>query len=452
MTTFAIPTNSADLEDLLNDKSKMATIVAENQLGEVVKNYVNATRKYDAGLDEQIKIGTQQAMAEFLETAAKNGAKPPVDLTVDENPYKGTAKKSALYNKRSVGARIDGIFDDGGDFFRSIWHRANTFKDYAQIEAKLNKVREIQNAFSETIPADGGFLVPEVLRSEILRNSLEAGIVRPRARVIPMDSLRVPMPMVDETTHVGSVYGGFIGSWTEEGASLTQSQASFGRVVLEAKKLALYAEAPNELVQDAPAFQAFFDQGAGEALAWFEDLAFFQGTGVGEPLGYLKAASTVLYNAATSSQVAWSDVAGMYARMLPASLQRAVWVASPDVFPQLAAMTFGTGQFPALVQIGGGGNAFNMSLLGRPLVISEKNPALGTDGALSLVDFGFYLIGDRQTMTAMSSTDFKFDQDKTAFRLIERVDGRPWLNSAITPSNGSTNTLSPFVQLTGVHT
>jgi HK97 family phage major capsid protein len=88
-----------------------------------------------------------------------------------------------------------------------------------------------------------------------------------------------------------------------------------------------------------------------------------------------------------------------------------------------------------------------MSLLGRPLVVTEKVSALGTQGDLSFVDFGFYLIGDRQAMSATSSEHYKFNQDVTAFRIIERVDGRPWVQSAITPANGSTNTLSPFVQL-----
>ena len=49
-------------------------------------------------------------------------------------------------------------------------------------------------------------------------------------------------------------------------------------------------------------------------------------------------------------------------------------------------------------------------------------------------------------MTATSSTDFKFQTDETAFKIIERVDGRPWLNSALTPKN-SGSTLSPFVKL-----
>jgi hypothetical protein len=49
-------------------------------------------------------------------------------------------------------------------------------------------------------------------------------------------------------------------------------------------------------------------------------------------------------------------------------------------------------------------------------------------------------------MSARQSEDFKFNQDVTAFRVIERLDGRPWLDAPITPQNGGA-TLSPFVQL-----
>jgi hypothetical protein len=49
-------------------------------------------------------------------------------------------------------------------------------------------------------------------------------------------------------------------------------------------------------------------------------------------------------------------------------------------------------------------------------------------------------------MQMSTSTEFKFGNDKTAMRLIERVDGTPWVKSAITPRKGA-NTLSPFVKL-----
>jgi hypothetical protein len=54
-------------------------------------------------------------------------------------------------------------------------------------------------------------------------------------------------------------------------------------------------------------------------------------------------------------------------------------------------------------------------------------------------------------MQASMSEHFKFSSDKVAFRITERVDGRPWIQSAITPHNGG-NSLSPFVQLSSTRT
>jgi HK97 family phage major capsid protein len=88
-----------------------------------------------------------------------------------------------------------------------------------------------------------------------------------------------------------------------------------------------------------------------------------------------------------------------------------------------------------------------LTLLGCPVIVTEKTPGiLGAQGDISFVDFGFYLIGDRQHMTLDRSGHVGFRSDTTDFRVIQRNDGRPWLQSAITPQNGGP-TLSPFVQL-----
>ncbi len=144
----------------------------------------------------------------------------------------------------------------------------------------------------------------------------------------------------------------------------------------------------------------------------------------------------------------------MYARMLPTSLNRAVWIASPAVIPELLTMELSTGS--GALWLGGQGNAGAaggppMSLLGRPLIVSEKNPDLGTTGDLSLVDFSYYLLGDRQQMESASSMDYRFGNDKIAYRIIQRVDGRPWIQNAITPAN-SGDTLSPFITLSSTQT
>jgi len=123
-----------------------------------------------------------------------------------------------------------------------------------------------------------------------------------------------------------------------------------------------------------------------------------------------------------------------------------VWIASIDTFPQLATMALSVGTGGSAVWLNNGVQGPPMTILGRPVYFTEKTPALGTTGDINFVDLSYYLLGDRQIMQAASSPHYKFANDKTAFRFIERVDGRPWLQSAITPKN-SGPTLSPFVQI-----
>ncbi|CAM5250769.1 hypothetical protein SGLAM104S_01627 [Streptomyces glaucescens] len=256
--------------------------------------------------------------------------------------------------------------------------------------------------------------------------------------------------MIDSTTNQGSVFGGMVTYWGEEGAALTDSNPTFGRIELDAKKLTGLSVVPNELLQDSIiSFMGLLERLWPQALAFEEDAKFMTGTGVGEPMGFRGAQNdaAVTVTRATASEINYADVVNMYARMLPSSLSRAVWTCSPDAIPQLLQMALSVGTGGNSVFVINAAAPHPMTLFGRPLIITEKGGTLGSRGDLAFTDLGYYLIGDRQTMTIDSSTDWQFGSDKTAFRIIQRVDGRPWLKSPITPQNGSSNTLSPFVEL-----
>ena len=282
--------------------------------------------------------------------------------------------------------------------------------------------------------------------------ALESAVVRPRARVIPMGTPRIKFPAVASSSNASSVYGGIVGYWSEESAALVASSAKFESITLDAQKLTGYAEIPNELLNDsAISVASFVDQTFPEALAWFEDVAFMRGSGVGEPLGFLDAGNTATVTVAketgqAATTIVWENLVKMYSRMLPQSLGRSVWIANINTFPELATMALSVGTGGAPVWLTNGAEAAPMSILGRPVVFTEKASTLGALGDISLVDMGYYLIGDRQQITAMTSEHFRFNIDTTAYRIIQRVDGRPWLKSAVTPNQGST-TLSPFVNL-----
>jgi len=447
-----IPNTADELREMLTDRATVTELMKDPELfREFTEKSVNARIKSDPAIQAQVSEQTQKFMVDWLRDHQTVDDVTARRLNLANPNNRGPVSKRGLYNKNALGAKHDGSFTNMTEFLYSISDHA--FKNSSLSE----KLDSLKNDLSSVKPSDGGFLIPEILRAELLRVALERAIVRSRARVIPMDSLTVPFPMVDSTSNVSSVYGGVTGFWTEEGATLGESQPRFGRVELRANKLVLYTEVPNELIRDAqPSLDAFLGEIMPEAIAWFEDVAFFLGAGVGEPLGFLNAPASIQVDRAGSSSgtVVWADVVNMYARMLPQSLGRAVWIISPDVMPVLLQMVITGGTSPVMLGSTGtftssGSVAPPMSMLGIPIIVSEKAKQLGQSGDINLVDFGFYLIGDRQAMSAAQSQDFRFQNDLTAFRVIERVDGRPWLASAITPQNGGP-ALSPFVKLTVV--
>lgn len=446
MTKIAIPETQSELEDLLGDGTKVQALMAEGQFKDVVKAYAGHVAKKDIELQAQVKEQTQQILRDYLRD---NEQVKGLELMEKGGIDAVTQSAREAYAPKALGAQFKA--KDHGDtlaqFLLDISPKAYMT---AELAAKREALRNAAASSGE--PASGGFLVPEAFRAELQALSLENAVVRPRARIVPMETSRVLYPYIDDTSHATNVFGGVQGYWTPESGTMTDVAATFGRMALEAWKLTAFANVPNELIADsAVSFEAFIRSTFPQALAYFADVAFLSGNGAGQPLGILTDGNAARVTVSKESgqaadTIVWENIVKMYSRMLPQSLGNAVWVVSPDVFPELAtmALSVGTGGGPVWLNNGVGGPP--ATILGRPVVISEKVENLGDKGDINFIDFSYYLIGDRQAMTVSSSEHFRFQNGETSFKFVERLDGRPWLQSALTPRNGGP-TLSPFVTL-----
>ena len=444
-----IPKSADELAEMMGDPGRLAPVLADtNTLQAFIEQYARQQQGDGSELQRQIEAEVQRGMAAFLKDNAVGGdgiKRLNLDPQTRPTNMLTSHRQATAYNAKAAGTVLDKEFKSAAEYFYAAWH----LNPSAETRSRMEQIR---NAASSVVPADGGFLVPETLRSQLLQMALEMAVVRPRATVVPMETARVPFPMIDSTTNAGSVFGGMIGFWGEESAALIESLPKFGRVTLDAKKLTGFAVTPNELLADSLiSFAALIETLWPQALAFFEDIAFMAGTGVGEPLGFLGAGNSA--GVAVTKEVGQAadtivveNVIKMYSRMLPASLARGIWICSPEAIPELftMALSVGTGGGPVMLTNVAG--PAPMTIFGRPLVVSEKAGRLGDRSDLAFVDLTYYLIGDRQVMSAASSTDYRFGNDQTAYRIIQRVDGQPWLKSAITPANGGPS-LSPFVEI-----
>jgi len=443
---ITIPESQNELEELLSDGTKVQNLMAEGQFKDVVAAYAKTVAQKDQDLQRQVKEETQRVLAEYLR---ENENVKGLELLDRGGVDAVTTSAKAHFQPKALGAKYS-----AKEYGETLAQFLIDISPKAYMTAELAAKREnLKNAAASSgEPASGGFLVPEAFRAELLSLSLEASVVRPRARIVPMETSRVVYPYIDDTSHATNVFGGVQGYWTPESGQMTDVAATFGRLVLEAWKLTAFANVPNELIADsAVSFEAFIRSTFPQALAYFADVAFLSGSGAGQPLGILTSGNAARVSVAketgqAADTIVWQNIVKMYSRMLPQSLASAVWVVSPDVFPELAtmALSVGTGGGPVWLNNGVGGPP--ATILGRPVIVSEKVENLGDQGDINFIDFNYYLVGDRQAMTVSSSEHFRFQNGETSFKFVERLDGRPWLQSALTPRNGGP-TLSPFVTL-----
>jgi HK97 family phage major capsid protein len=369
----------------------------------------------------------------------------------------------ALYEPHAPGAVLD------GEPWAANWA---TFLRAVNDPRDSSARTKIANAaMGERVGSEGGFLVPEVLRAQVLAYMTPA-IVRPRATVLPMSSLRLPVPTLDNPSQASTnqALGGLTFSFTEEGAAIANTTPAFGRVVLEARKLAALCTAPNELADDAGgAWGDFLARVIAMGLAWVEDDYFIgtNGTGVGCPQSLINAPCAVGIDRNTSSDVLFLDVVAMFKALHPASKQVGLapgvtdvcWLLSSSAMDQLLELNYqvtiadGDGTNTTTTPIPpsgwfsmGDGHDIGPNMLGLPAIVTDHQPAIGSTGDVILADLRHFLIGDRQVMQIeRAPLGAQFINDNSLFRVRSRVDGRYWVQSASTTEAGQS--VSPVVVL-----
>jgi HK97 family phage major capsid protein len=81
-----------------------------------------------------------------------------------------------------------------------------------------------------------------------------------------------------QSAGVSPFFGGVQMSWTEEAQTRTETEPAFKMMELKAHELSGYSVSSNVLLQDAAfGLEKFLFQLFAQAIAWYEDYAFFQG-------------------------------------------------------------------------------------------------------------------------------------------------------------------------------
>jgi HK97 family phage major capsid protein len=322
--------------------------------------------------------------------------------------------------------------------------------DYLEKNYKQSDYQQ-KAALGESSGTTGGYTIPTQFYDQIQALIVEETFFRQRAFVIPLMSGVAQIPYLDVTTAqaagVSASLGGMQAAWTAEAQTRTEYEPAFKQLELRPWELSAYSVSSNVLLQDsAIGLEKFLFQLFAKTIGWFEEYAFIQGNGVGKPLGFLNSGPLISVTRATAGKVSYADIANCYSRLLPQSINKAIWIVHPLTLIDLLQLRDSAGRVVWVNAFGGAKENVPGQLFGLPVFISEKVPAYGTKGDVCLVDPSLYVIGDRMGLEVAASEHVNFLKNQMTWRVVERVDGRPWMEKAFTLADG-TNTVSPFVTI-----
>jgi len=310
---------------------------------------------------------------------------------------------------------------------------------------------------SESVPSDGGFLVQTDFSTELLQDVFSTGVLASRCKRIPIsgNSNSIRINGIDETSRASTRYGGIVGYWEDEAAEKTASKPKFRKIELTLKKLIGLCYATDELLQDASALEGVIRQGFVSEFGFLLDDAIVNGTGGGQPLGYMNSGclvSVAKETGQTADTVVAENVIKMYSRLFATSRPSAVWLINQNIEPQLFTMSLavGTGGIPIYMPAGGLSGQPYGTLFGRPVIAIEQAATLGDAGDIALVDLkNGYVIAEKGGVQSDMSIHVRFVYDESCFRFVMRVDGQPVRATALAPYKGSStnDTQSHFVTL-----
>ncbi len=369
------------------------------------------------------------------------------------------------YKAKDITRKVPGdtdvkvVKDEGDKPFKTLGEQALAIaKFYKSNGMQIDPRLKITGA-SETVPADGGFLIQQDFSDKLIENLFTQSDILSRVtkQSLSGNSNGIKIPAVNDQNRAdGYRHGGIRAYWAGEGAQKTKSAPTFDQISLELKKLVGLCYATDELLQDVSFLTGWLDRSFKDEFNFVLCDAIINGDGAAKPLGIMNSPALITVTAETgqgSSTIVAENIIKMWARRVSNRAMNYVWLINQDIEPQLHTMgiAIGSAGFPVYMPAGGISGAQYGTLFGRPVIPCDFCQTLGTAGDVILVDFSRYLMIDKGDIQSASSIHLKFDYDETVFRWVYRVDGQPMDKTYITPFKG-TNYQSPFICLNGTRT
>lgn len=316
----------------------------------------------------------EQIEAPVVETKSENPIDPKAFEAMKARLDKLEAKANRPQPSNNNHPRA---MNDNGDLERK------AFTDYV----RTGRIEE--KALTVGTAANGGYLAPEAMGSELIKLLREYSPIRQYARVVNVSAPEIKYPR--RKTSTGAV-------WVSEIEDRTETGMTFEQISLTPHELATYIDISNQLLED----NAYNLEG--ELLADFaetfgiaEGRAFVHGTGDGQPKGILTASDIKEVTTGNADAFPTENPAdvliGMYHSIATPHANNGVWLMNRQTLGTVRQWKDGNGRYLVLDPITAGGAS---TLLGRPIVEVPDMDDIEADATPILFgDLAGYRIVDR---------------------------------------------------------
>lgn len=368
-----------------------------------------------AELRTRINEETEKVEAAKTRAAARHAARQDND-----NPYSQTGQLRAFKGENAArNAR------DCGLWIRAAWNRSLGIEDSEAEDFIASRGWSIQATATEGTGSAGGYTVPDPLSAAFIEYRKQVGVAWQLSDVRPMSS---------DTLSIPKLTAGPTVTYPGEGATITDSDQTWGQIGLTAVKRSILEKVSNELRMDS--LVDLGDQIAsrmGYQFALQGDNEWLNGDGTatyGGEAGLLANIGSAGVNDADTGEDTWAelDIQDFTDTMALLPDEYAVdpaWVCSRAFY------------FTTMLRVAAeaGGNTINSIMdgngmarpmfLGYPVYLTDQMPTASAASTISCL-FGTFrmacVIGSRMPLEIAISTDRYFEQDLTAFRGLSRYD------------------------------
>lgn len=282
---------------------------------------------------------------------------------------------------------------------------------------------DVMNALQIGSDSEGGYLVPDEYEKTLVESLEEENLFRKIAKVITTSSGDRKIPVVATK---GTA------SWVDEEGTINESDDAFSQVSIGAYKLGTLIKVSEELLNDSVFdLESYISKEFARRIGNKEEDAFFNGDGVGKPIGIFNATggAEVGVTAASSTAITADELIDLFYSLKAPYRKNAVWVLNDATIKAIRKLKDNNGNYlwqPALTA-----NTPD-TILGRPVFTSSYVPTIAAGAkTIAFGDFSYYWVADRQSRSFKRLNELYAATGQVGFVATQRVDGKLILPEAI---------------------